>query len=337
MSAPTTTRPGSASRPDRRTDRQRAPGGPQQRHVTFWTRMRRDGGLLLLAVPGIILTLLFHYVPLLGNVIAFKDYQPYIGILEAPWVGFENFSIIINGDPAFLNALKNTLVISLIQIVVVFPVPLALALLLNSLMGEKVKRVVQSVLYMPHFMSWVIVVAIFQHILGNGGLYNNFARMNDLPLLELVGNPDLFIPLITSQVIWKDAGWGMIIFLAAISRVDLEQYEAVAVDGGGRWRQLWHVTLPAIRGVVILLLILRLGDALTVGFEQIYLQQTAVGLQASEVLDTYVYNRGVVGGNWSSSAAVGLVKGVVGTILVLGANKVAHMLGQAGVYQKEQK
>ncbi len=308
-----------------------------RRAVPLRRRILRDRGVLLLALPGILLTFLFHYVPLAGNVIAFQDYQPYLPITEAPWVGLDNFAIIYRGDPAFLNALTNTLIISFVQIVLVFPIPLALALLLNSLMGERVKRVVQSVLYMPHFLSWVIVVAIFQHILGNGGLYNNWARVQELPLLEIVGNPDLFIPLITSQVIWKDAGWGMIIFLAAISRVDIEQYEAVAVDGGGRWRQLWHVTLPAIRGVVILLLILRLGDALTVGFEQIYLQQAAVGLQTSEVLDTYVYNRGVVGGAWSQSAAVGLVKGVVGTVLVLGANKIAHLLGQPGIYQKEKR
>jgi putative aldouronate transport system permease protein len=153
-------------------------------------------------------------------------------------------------------------------------------------------------------------------------------------LLKIIGNPDLFIPLITSQVIWKDAGWSTIIFLAAMSRVDTQLYESVAVDGGGRWRQLWHVTLPAIRPVIVLLLILRLGDVLSVGFEQIFLQQGPVGLDASEVLDTYVYNRGIVGGNWGVAAAVGLVKGLIGTILVLGANKVAHLFGERGVYSK---
>ncbi|TCC51471.1 sugar ABC transporter permease [Kribbella pittospori] len=305
---------------------------PAKPKVSFFGRMRRDKALLLFAAPGVFLVVLFHYVPLLGNVIAFKDYQPYLGIWEAPWVGLENFRVVFNGDPYFLNALKNTLVISLLQILVVFPVPIALALLLNSLLGERIKRVVQSILYLPHFMSWVIVVAIFQHMLGNAGLYNTWARAHDLPLLSIIGNPDLFIPLITSQVIWKDAGWGTIIFLAAISRVDLELYEAVAVDGGGRLRQLWHITLPAIRGVIILLLILRLGDALTVGFEQIFLQQGPVGLEASEVLDTYVYNRGIVGGDWGASAAVGLVKGLVGTALVLGANKVAHLFGERGIY-----
>ncbi|NUR70521.1 MAG: sugar ABC transporter permease [Hamadaea sp.] len=299
-----------------------------------WRRLRRDWFLLMLGLPGLLLVVLFHYVPLAGNVIAFKDYRPYLTIWEAPWVGFTNFRVIYEGDPAFLNALSNTLIISLIQVVVVFPIPIALALLLNSLLSEKIKRVVQSVLYLPHFMSWVIVVALFQQMLGNAGLYNTWARVHDLPLLHIIGNSDLFLPLITSQAIWKDVGWGTIIFLAAISRVDTELFEAVAVDGGGRLRQLWHVTLPAIRSVVVLLLILRLGDVLSVGFEQIYLQQAAVGQDVSEVLDTYVYNRGILDGNFGMAAAVGLVKGVVGLALVLIANKVAHLFGERGIYSR---
>ncbi len=306
-------------------------GRPDQRLSNF-QRFWRDRWLLVMVVPGVAVLMVFHYIPLLGNVIAFKDYQPWYGILEAPWVGIENFSVIFTGDRYFVNALVNTLIISLVQIVIVFPLPIALALLLNSLLGERLKRLAQSILYLPHFMSWVIVVAIFQHMLGNAGLINSWLRSIEMPTFQLIGSPELFIPLITSQVIWKDTGWGTIIFLAAMSRVDLDLYEAVAVDGGGRWRQLWHITLPAIRPVIILLLILRLGDVLTVGFEQIFLQQGPVGLDASEVLDTYVYNRGIVGGNWGASAAVGLVKGLIGTVLVLGANKVAHLFGERGIY-----
>ncbi|GAA5039192.1 putative aldouronate transport system permease protein [Thermocatellispora tengchongensis] len=297
--------------------------------------LRRDRFLLWLGLPGLAVIVLFHYVPLLGNVIAFKDYQPFIGILESPWVGLENFRVIFNGDPDFLNALANTLIISFIQVVLVFPVPIALALLLNSLLSERLKRAVQSVLYLPHFMSWVIVVAVFQQMLGNAGLLNTWLRARGLEGFQIIGDPSLFKALITSQVIWKDAGWGTILFLAALSRVDLHLYEAAAVDGASRGRQLWHITLPGIRGVIVLLLILKLGDVLTVGFEQIILQQRAVGLEASEVLDTYVYTNGVLGGNWGVSAAVGLVKGLVGVAMVLGANKIAHMLGERGVYSKE--
>ncbi|WP_335987714.1 ABC transporter permease [Glycomyces sp. MUSA5-2] len=310
------------------------PGAARPRRAGRAQRFRRDRFLLLLALPGIAVVLLFHYLPLAGNVIAFKDYQPYIGINDSPWVGFANFSVIWNGDPEFLNALTNTLVISFVQVAFVFPIPIALALLLNSLLSERLKRLVQSVLYLPHFMSWVVVVAIFQQMLGNAGLLNTFLRTHELGDVSLLGNPDLFIPLITAQVIWKDAGWGTIIFLAALSRVDTELYEASAVDGASRWRQLWHVTLPSIRGVVVLLLILKLGDALTVGFEQIILQRDSVGADASEVLDTYVYYNGVIGGDWGVAAAVGLVKGLVGLVLVYLANKFAHLLGESGVYQK---
>ncbi|MFW6600510.1 ABC transporter permease [Propionibacteriaceae bacterium Y2011] len=299
-----------------------------------WRRFKRDRFLVLIGLPGMVLLLVFQYLPLLGTIIAFKDYQPYIGILDSPWVGLENFRVIFNGDPLLMNALKNTLIISLIQIVIAFPVPIALALLLNSLLSENIKRVVQSVLYLPHFLSWVVIVAIFQHLLGSAGLVNTGLRDLGLPTLQLIGNPDLFIPLISAQVIWKDAGWGTIIFLAALSRVDASLYEAASVDGASRMRQMWHVTLPAIRGVAVLLLILRLGDALTVGFEQIILQQPAVGLVASEVLDTYVYNNGIIGGAWGVATAVGLVKAAVGIILILGANRLAHAMGESGLYTR---
>ncbi|AVT28989.1 polysaccharide ABC transporter ATP-binding protein [Plantactinospora sp. BC1] len=302
--------------------------------LSWWERIRRDRILLLAALPGVALLLTFHYLPWLGNVIAFKDYQPYVGILDSPWTGLANFRIIVNGDPAFLNALTNTLIITLLQVLVVFPAPIALALLLDSLMSERLKRTVQSVLYLPHFLSWVIVVAIFMQLLGDGGLLNNFLRDHDLGTVSIVSNPDAFFALVTGQVLWKDAGWATILFLAALSRIDGTLYEASAVDGATRWRQLWHITLPGLRGLIVLLLILRLGDALTVGFEQIVLQQAAVGADASEVLDTYVYNNGILAGDWGVSAAVGLVKGLVGLLLVLGANRLAHRFGEQGVYQR---
>jgi putative aldouronate transport system permease protein len=298
-------------------------------------RLSRDQLLvLLIGLPGGIALLLFHYVPLLGNVIAFQDYQPYLGITDSDWVGVTNFSFLWDGNPEFLNALWNTLLLTLIQTVLVFPVPLALALLLNSLAGERLKRLLQSILYLPHFLSWVIVVALFQQMLGNAGMLNTFLVQNDLPMLHIIGVPELFKALVTSQVIWKDAGWGTILFLAAISRIDQEQYEAAAVDGATAWQRMINITLPALKGLFILLLILRLGSSLSVGFEQIILQQGPVGLRASEVIDTWVYNNGIIGGNWGISAAAGLFKGLVGVLLVIGANKLAHVFGERGVYEK---
>ncbi|MFJ9210064.1 ABC transporter permease [Streptomyces sp. NPDC102264] len=295
---------------------------------------RRDRSLFWFTVPGIFVVLLFHYVPLLGNVIAFQDYQPFIGIWHSAWTGLDNFRVLVNGDAAFLHALNNTVQLLLIQVVFVFPAPILLALALNSLVSERVKKAVQNILYLPHFLSWVVVVAVFQQMLGNGGLLNVFLRAQELGTWNIIGDPELFKTLLTSQVIWKDTGWGTILFLAALSRVDNNLYEAAAVDGAGRRRQTWHVTLPALRGLVVLLLILRLGDALSVGFEQIILQQTGVGLESSEVLDTYVYNNGLLAGQWGVSAAVGLVKGMVGVVLVLGANRLAHFFGEEGIYRK---
>jgi putative aldouronate transport system permease protein len=306
---------------------------PQQQ-LSLGRRLLRDRVLLLFALPGIALIIAFHYVPLLGNVIAFKDYQPFLGINASDWSGWENFSVIFNGDPAFLRALKNTLILTSLQSIFVFPAPILLALLLNSLFSERIKRIAQSILYLPHFMSWVIVVALFQQMLGGSGLLNNYLRSHDLSTINIIGNSELFHVLLTSQIIWKDTGWATILFLAALSQIDSQLYEAASVDGASRMKQLWHVTLPGLRGIIILLFILRLGDSLTVGFEQIILQQQAVGRDISEVLDTYVYNNGVLGGAWGVAAAVGLVKGIVGVILVLTANKVAHIFGEQGVYQR---
>jgi putative aldouronate transport system permease protein len=320
--APPASDPEAASVPQPRT-RQRP---------TFLRKLWRDRLLVLFILPGVLVLLVFHYYPLLGNVIAFKDFRPYRGVWGSDWVGLENFRVIYEGDPAFLNALTNTLILTVLQAVLVFPAPVVLALLLNSLLSEKIKRVIQSILYLPHFLSWVVVVALFQQLLGGSGLLNTFLRAHDIAAFSIIGNGELFRPLLLSQVIWKDTGWATIIFLAALATISADLYEAAAVDGAGRWRQMLHVTLPGLKGVVILLFILQLGTSLTVGFEQILLQQNAVGLERSEVLDTFVYNRGVIGGNWGMATAVGLVKSVVGVALVLGANKLAHMFGEAGVY-----
>ncbi|MFF4729529.1 ABC transporter permease [Streptomyces mirabilis] len=283
-------------------------------------------------LPGLAYFLVFHYGALLGNVIAFKDYVPFDGVWGSRWVGLDNFRRMFE-DGEFWDAVLNTLWISVLQIVFYFPVPLALALLLHSLTRSSIRRFVQSVAYLPHFISWVIVVALFQQVLGDTGMVNSYLGDADLHTVDIIGNPDAFKPLVVAQVIWKDAGWGTIIFLAALSQVDEQQYEAAAIDGAGPWRRFWHVTLPAIRAVIVLLLIMRLGDILSVGFEQMLLQRDAVGPQAAEIIDTFVYYQGIVGGDYGFAAAAGLFKGVVGALLVYAANKVAHRLGEQGVYR----
>jgi putative aldouronate transport system permease protein len=296
-------------------------------------RLRRDRVLLLLMVPGIAYFLVFHYGALFGNLLAFVDYVPFLGLAGSEWVGLANFSRMF-GDEQFWNAVGNTLLIAVLQLVFFFPAPLALALLLHSLVGTVIKRFVQSVVYLPHFLSWVIIVALFQHLLGGAGVVNGWLGDLDLGSINIIGNPDAYRPLVVAQVIWKECGWATIIFLAALSQVDEQQYEASALDGAGWWRRLWHVTLPGIRPVIVLLLVLRLGEFLDVGFEQFFLQRQAVGPEVGEVLDTFVYFTGFASGEFGYAAAAGLFKGVIGVALVYTANKVAHRLGEQGVYQR---
>ncbi|MFI6535154.1 ABC transporter permease [Nonomuraea sp. NPDC050547] len=288
--------------------------------------------MLLLTLPGLVYFLVFHYAPLIGYVVAFKDYQPYVGFIDSPWIGLANFELVF-GDSRFWTSVVNTLKITLTQLVLFFPAPIALALLLNSVISDKVRRFVQSVVYLPHFIGWVIIVSIFQQILGGAGALPNLLESMGLPRVDVMTNPDTFPLLVTLQVLWKDAGWGTIIFLAALLSINQELYEAAAMDGAGRWRRLWHVTLPGITPIIVLLLILNLGSILSVGFEQILLQRDAVGAESAEVLDTFVYFNGIQDGQWGPAAAVGLIKAIVGAALVLGANKVAHLLGHEGVYR----
>lgn len=306
---------------------------PGRRKMSWFARMKRDRTMLLLMVPGVLFYLLFFYVPLLGNIVAFQDYLPFVGFIDSPFVGLQNFADMVS-DPDFWQAVVNTVIISLLQLIFFFPAPILLALLLNSVLSTGIRRLIQSVVYLPHFISWVIIVAIFDQILGGAGVINQLLRENGLHTFNIIGNPALFKPLITGQVIWQGTGWGTIIFLAAMANVDPNLYEAAAVDGAGSWRRIWHVTLPGIKGVTILLLILRLGAILNVDFQQILLQRDTVGPQSAEVLQTFVYFRGIVGGNWSLATAVGLVQGVVGAMLVYGANKVAHVFGEPGIYNK---
>ncbi|WP_443047864.1 ABC transporter permease [Streptomyces sp. H39-S7] len=310
------------------------PGGPPRRDArgSRWKRFRKDRVLLLLTLPGLAYFLLFHYGAMAGNVIAFKDYVPFDGLWASQWIGVENFQRMFE-DADFWASVVNTLWIALLQLTFYFPVPLALAMLLHSLTRASVRRFVQSVAYLPHFLSWVIVVALFQQLLGDTGLLNSALGEAGLHSVDIIGNPDAFKPLVVAQVIWKDAGWGTIIFLAALAQVDEQQYEAAAIDGAGPWRRFWHVTLPAVRPIVVLLLIMRLGDVLSVGFEQMLLQRPAVGPEAAEIIDTFVYYKGIIGGDFGFAAAAGLFKGLVGAALVYTANKIAHRLGEQGVYR----
>jgi putative aldouronate transport system permease protein len=285
----------------------------------------------LLLLPGLIYFLAFYYLPLLGNIVAFQDYSPYLGFARSPWVGLANFKQLL-ADPEIGIVIQNTLIISVLQIIFAFPVGIILSLLLNAIISERFKRFMQSVLYLPHFLGWVIVISIWQQMFGGDGFLNHFLMGIGGKPLDIMTNPDFFKPLVVLQVIWKESGWSTIIFMAAITAIDISLYEAAVVDGANKWRRMWHITLPGIRNIIILLLILRIGGILSTGFEQIFLQRTAVGLNASEVVDTFVYDRGIVNGDWGFSAAVALTKLVIGALLIFAANKTAKKFGEGGLF-----
>ena len=314
-----------------RTRAEEAPTEPAAvRRPSLRRRILKEKWTYLFLLPGVLYFVVFHYVPLLGNVVAFQDFSPFRGIFGSDWVGLENFRTIVR-DPEVMRALTNTLIIAFLQIVFAFPAPIILALFLNSLVSDRVKRSIQTIVYLPHFISWVVVVSIWQKILGGAGLVSEILERVGVEGVNIMANPDTFKILVTSQVIWKDVGWGTIIFFAAIVAIPSELYESAATDGASSWRRMWHITLPGMMPVISMLLILNVGTALTVGFEQMLLQQPAVGADAAQVLDTFVYFRGIAGGDWGVATAAGLIKGVIATILVLSANKISKKLGGEGV------
>ena len=317
------------------------PALPEQRRattargggLTWWGKLKRDRTLVIMTLPAVILLAVFSYGPMFGLITAFQSYDIYNGISGSPFVGFDQFTRLFS-DTLFWHSLENTLVLSAVQLVLFFPIPILLALLLNSVMSDRVRSLVQAIVYLPHFFGWVLVVTIFQEMLGGAGMLNMSLRQHGWATWDIMTNPDTFKYLVTAQAVWKEAGWGIVIFLAALAAIDTNLYEASAADGAGRMRRLWHITLPGIRSVVVLLLVLRLGNALSIGFEQFILQRWAVGRDAAEVLDTFAYNYGIVGNNFSYGTAAGLFKGLVSLVLLLAANKAAHMFGEDGFYRR---
>lgn len=309
-----------------------APTAVQSKWRPVWTGLKRDKFLYLLISPGVLFFLIFKYVPMWGIVIAFQDYSPYMGVLKSTWVGFDHFVRFFSNDDFHL-LFRNTMAISLLNLVFFFPLPILLSLLLNELRNEVCKKWIQSIVYMPHFLSWVIIAGItFLLLSQSSGVVNQMLVSLGFPKYDFLTNENNFWALLTVQNIWKETGWGTIIFLAAIAGVDPQLYEAAKMDGAGRIRQAWHVTLPAIRSVIIVLFILRLGHIMDVGFEQVFLMMNGAVSNVADVFETYVYRVGIQQGQFSFSTAVGLFKSVVGLILVIAANKLAKRFGEEGVY-----
>ncbi|MHA7751044.1 MULTISPECIES: ABC transporter permease [Paenibacillus] len=301
-------------------------------HSRSWTNLARHKYVYLLALPGVLYFIVFKFAPMWGLVLAFTEYNPYAGISGSEWVGMKHF-VELFSDPNFYIMLRNTFAINIFGLIFMFPVPIVLSLMLNEVRHEAFKRFNQSIVYLPHFLSWVVVVSLTFFILSSDvGIVNKVITGWGHESVAFLSNPNYFWALITAQNMWKEAGWGTIIFLAAMAGVDPQRYEAAVVDGASRWRQIWHITLPAIRPTIIILLILRLGHMADVGFEQVLLMMNPLVSSVGEVFDTYAYSIGVLQGKVSIGVTVGMFKGVVGLVLVLVSNYIVKKLGHEGIY-----
>ncbi|MFB5663401.1 ABC transporter permease [Alteribacillus sp. HJP-4] len=304
----------------------------KNKDLTAVQKLKRDKWLYVLLIPGLLYFAIFKYLPMWGVLMAFQNYSPFLGFWQSEWVGFQHFQNFFN-NPDFIRLLRNTLILAVYDIIFFFPVPIILALLINEIRMTYFKRTIQTLVYIPHFMSWVIIASItYVFLTTSGGIVNEIVSYFTGETISFLSHPDWFRPMIIGQVIWKEVGWGTVIFLAALANVSSEQYEAAIVDGAGRFRRMWHVTLPALRSTIVILLILRLGNFLDQGFQQIYLMTNSLNREVADVFDTYVYFMGITQGAFSYSTAVGLFKAIVGIILIYGANYFAKKMGQDGLF-----
>ncbi|MGG4478575.1 ABC transporter permease [Paenibacillus xylanilyticus] len=283
-------------------------------------------------LPGFVYFVIFKYFPMGGLIISFQDYQPYLGIKDSPWVGFKHFVRLFT-EPTFAMLLSNTLILFVLELVIFFPIPIILALMMNEVRHKFFRNSIQTIVYIPHFMSWVIIVSITYVFLSvDGGVVNEIIAAFGGNKISFLTSPEWLRPMYILQIIWKEAGWSTIIYLAAITVVDTQLYEAAEMDGATRLRKMWHVTLPAIRPVIITLLILKIGNTLELGFEHMYLLLNSLNREVGEIFDTYIFTAGLKNGQLSFSTTVGLFKGLVGLVLVMFANRLAKKLGEDGVY-----
>ena len=282
--------------------------------------------LYLCILPMMLWIFVFQYGPMYGIIMAFKEFKPRLGIAGSPWVGLDNFELILR-VPAARQAIINTLVISFGRLIFVFPMGIIVAILLSEMPGVRVKKICQTVLTFPHFLSWIVVTAIVTNFLSNDGVINSFLNSAGMKTVDFLGNPDFFRPLLYITNNWKEMGWSAIIYIAAIAGVDTTLYEAAEIDGASRLQRIFHITLPGIRTTIVVMLVLAVGGIMNAGFDQIYNLSNSLTSDVGRILDTYVYDItfGTVP-NYGFSTAVGLLKAVVNLALILTANKIAQWI-----------
>lgn len=297
------------------------------------TALVRYRWLYLMILPGIIYFAIFKYLPMYGLTIAFQDFVPFLGYSGSEWVGFKHFEALFTG-PDFGRLVSNTVILAALTMFIAFPMPIIVALMLNELRVRWYQRAVQSLVYIPHFLSWTIVASLTYVLFSVdfGVIANWIHSITGGQKVDYVAQAAWFRPIIILQTIWKGTGWGTIIYLAALAGVNHEQYEAARMDGAGRLRQFWHVTLPAIRPTIVIMIILHTGHLLDQSFEQLWLMTNSLNRSVADVFDTFTYYVGITQGGYSYATAVGLFKGVVGVVLIFGTNWLAKRMGQRGLF-----
>lgn len=297
-----------------------------------WKTVFRYRYIYLMLLPAVVYYVIFHYYTMYGALIAFKDFKIMKGIIGSPWAGLSHFEYLFSLDK-FWQVFNNTLVISLYRLIFGFPLPLIVALLLNEVRFTLFKRTVQTVIYLPHFISWIIMGGLLINMLSiDSGFVNQLLRDLGIQPIGFLTDEGYFRSTLVWSMIWKEFGWNTIVYMAALAAVNPQLYEAAWMDGANRWRRMWHVTLPCIRSTIVILLILRIGSMMQAGFEQIFVLYHPGVYRVADIIDTYVYRIGLTEGRYSMASAVGLFKSVINFGLLLAANWVAGRLGERGVY-----
>ncbi|MDF2922672.1 MAG: binding-protein-dependent transport system inner rane component [Paenibacillaceae bacterium] len=288
--------------------------------------------LYLIMVPGILYFLIYKYLPMAGIVIAFQDYGVFSGIRGSEWVGLSHFKAMFT-DSEFYEIFRNTLVISLYKLIWGFPGPIILAIMLNEIKNVFFKRSVQTLIYLPHFLSWVIIGGVLINLLSPAtGIVNEVLQWLGFKPVFFLADPDWFRSILVVSDLWKEVGWGAIVYLAAIAGIDPQLYEAAIMDGAGKWKQITHITFPSLLSTIVIMLLLRLGSILDVGFEQIFVLYSPLVYDVADVIQTYVYRMGITQAEFSFTTAVGLFESVIGLVLVISANKAVKKIGQEGIW-----
>lgn len=282
--------------------------------------------LYLMSIPGLVYLIIFKYVPMYGIMMAFQDFSFKKGIFGSPFNNFANFKQLFSSE-IFYDVFTNSIVLSIMRLIITFPIPIILALLLNEIKAKNFKKMSQTFMYLPHFISWVVLGGILTNFLSmNDGLINMLIERLGGQKINFLGSAEWFRTVIIGSSIWKEAGWGTIIYLASLSSINPEYYEAATVDGANRYQKLWYITLPSLSNTIVIMLILAVGGLMNNGFEQIYLFQNGLNLSVSEVFETYTYRIGIVGGRYSYSTAVELFKSIVAAIMLFSSNLIANKL-----------